>query len=271
MLQARVKERSAPRALRIDHAPSGDAPCAERVNSRWRQVSCVYLCGADIAATARRNARIASRRARGTFPGRSHGGEGAVTPTSDDPGTGPLVAKIARSALGGVADVAMYYDAAEGERTPILTCQGVPAEGFFTCSTVSLHMTTNLLEDTDIRVELMMCGESGALELRNVLASAAFNVIKDGWLAAPGVVFPGLVREYFPDTTTPHVMWTEPVNCPDLGSVAVQELGAVHWLLAVPISDAEFSLLKESGYFALEEVLGSAGAEYHDIHRASVV
>ena len=104
-----------------------------------------------------------------------------------------------------------------------------------------------------------------------MLASAAFCVLKDGWLAAPGVVFPGLVAEYLPTTTTPHLMWGEPQPWPDLAAAPVDGLGDLHWLLAVPISDAEKEYLEARGYDALDEKLGAAQAEFFDLWRPSVI
>jgi hypothetical protein len=167
--------------------------------------------------------------------------------------------------------VCSYGDRDEVTWTFIFVSEGSPEQGWTTCSTVQLHRHTNLLEDRDVRVELMARARESDRLIANVVATAAFNVMKDGWLAAPGVVFPDLVAEYFVDTTTPHVMWADPFSDPELRTVEISGVGTVHWLLAVPLSAAEVEFLHEHGYDALEERLGAAGAEYFDLWRESVV
>jgi hypothetical protein len=95
--------------------------------------------------------------------------------------------------------------------------------------------------------------------------------MKDGWLAAPGVVFPNAIREYFPDTTVPHVMWSEPFDFEGLGTVTVDGVDHdVHALQGVPLSDGEHDLLLRRGFDVLESRLASANVAHFDFHRASV-
>lgn len=190
---------------------------------------------------------------------------------SDVPPLGPAVAQLAARTFGGTAAVHAYYDATETNKVSILTCSDAPSPGWTTYSTVTLHATPNLLDDTDLRVELAGVARTADEAFGNVLASAAFCVVTEGWLAAPGVVFPGLVREYVPTTTTPHLMWTEPQPWPALVTAVIDGLGELHWLLGVPISEPERALLESEGYDALDHRLGSAGAEYFDLWRPSVI
>lgn len=53
------------------------------------------------------------------------------------------------------------------------------------------------MDGRDIRVELLIVAPKDSIAAANVLATAGFFVMKDGWLAAPGVVFVDAVRENF--------------------------------------------------------------------------
>ena len=75
-------------------------------------------------------------------------------------------------------------------------CLDRPTAGFATYSTIGLHEAPNLLDGKDIRVEVAGVADTAVVEFANLLATAAFYVIKDSWLCAPGVVFPGLVSDY---------------------------------------------------------------------------
>jgi hypothetical protein len=123
------------------------------------------------------------------------------------PPTRPVVSRHAGVVIGGDSNVHAFYDESEETVVAIVTCSGSPSPQLSTWSTASLHVVPNLLEGEDIRVELLLVAESKYEEAANVLATAAFTVMKDGWLAAPGVVFPGAVAEYCPRATTPHLMW----------------------------------------------------------------
>jgi antitoxin YqcF len=194
-----------------------------------------------------------------------------VADSRDIPASGRIVAKRFVDGLGGAASVGAYYDEPEAHRIDVLTCRESPQQGWMTCATVSLHLARNLVDGTDIRVELMATASDSDTALPNMLATAAFNVTKDGWLAAPGVVFPDLVRMYFTDTTTPHVMWSEPFNIQGLSTIAVAGFGEVHCLLAVPLSDAEVRYLHTNGFDRLEERLVERSVEYFDLRRESTV
>lgn len=164
-----------------------------------------------------------------------------------------------------------YYDSSEAHVVAVVEANGVPHAELATFTTASLHATPNLLDGRDIRVELLIVGPRESSGLANVVATAAFCVLKDGWLAAPGVVFPDAISEYFPDATVPHLMWTEPFDFRDLASVEIPGLKAdVHILQAVPITEAERQLLLRAGFGALSDALQSAGAEHFDLRRASV-
>ncbi len=188
------------------------------------------------------------------------------------PVTRPLVSRHASRVIGGESRVHAFYDEPEDNVVAVVACSGTPARGLSTFSTASLHVVPNVLEGDDIRVELLWVTEDGYEEAGNVIATSAFNVIKDGWLAAPGVVFPGAVAEYYPQTTTPHLMWTEPFVFPQLSTVHLEGVGYdVHWLQGVPLTEQERAFLNDSGFDALSERLEAADAPYFDLMRQSVV
>ena len=192
------------------------------------------------------------------------------TPDSVPP-FGRRVAQIAADAVGGDASVHSYRTDDEQTSISVLTCTSAPGDGWMTCSTVNLHVVSNLLDGVDVRVELMVSGRQEDEAVASLVATSAFFVMANGWLAAPGVVFPRLVAEYFPMTSTPHLMWVEPFPYPELSTVQIDGLGAVHWLMGVPISEDERGLLLERGFDTLDARLNEANVEYYDFWRPSSV
>jgi len=103
------------------------------------------------------------------------------------------------------------------------------------------------------------------------VATSAFFVMKDGWLAAPGVVFPNALSEYYPQTTVPHLMWVEPFDFDGLSTVAVPGLETdLHVLQGVPLSEAECEFLQDNGFDALEQRLSQSEVPHFDLFRKSV-
>jgi hypothetical protein len=122
-----------------------------------------------------------------------------------------------------------------------------------------------------VRVEVAGVAHKHGSEFPNLLATAALFVIRNSWLCAPGVVFPSLLSEYHLSSTLEHVLWVPPFPWEQLGAVEIGPGTRVHWLLAVPISEAERQLLDERGFDAFEALFAELEVEYFDLERASIV
>jgi hypothetical protein len=188
------------------------------------------------------------------------------------PETRPAVSRYLKSVVGESAQVRAYYDEGEKHAVAVVEAPGYPDRALATFTTASLHATPNLLDGKDIRVELMVVLERSYEEAGNIVATSAFTVIKDRWLAAPGVVFPDVVSSYIPEATARHLMWTEPFAAEGLSSVAVDGVDEpIHVLQGMPLTDDEVAFLKSHGFDALSDRLEAADAPYFDPTRDSVV
>ncbi len=181
------------------------------------------------------------------------------------------VARAAASAFGGRPEVRRIWDHARSSHVDVLHADDRPNRGWVSYSTVTLSEWENLLDGQDVRVELAGIAARNQVKFAELLAAAALKVMKDRWLAAPGVVFPELTSQSGLSHNLPHVVWTPPFPWEQLGSVEVAGGPSVHWLVAVPISERERQYLLESGYDALERKLAKASAEFIDLERGSVV
>lgn len=178
------------------------------------------------------------------------------------------VARAAAAAFGGNPTVARYYDEDESHSIDIVTCVDRPADGLVSYSTVGLSESPNLLDATDVRVELAGIAPVGVEAFPNLLATAAFAVMKEDWLAAPGVVFPSLVLDYELSSTLEHVLFVPPFLWEELGSVEVSDGATVHWLVVMPIAESERLALVDQGYDALDAVFAEHEADLADLERA---
>src|SRR5579859_1134948 len=165
------------------------------------------------------------------------------------------VARSAAAAFGGKPKVHAHRDEDRSHSVDIVACADRPSPGLVSSSTLTLHMVPNKIEGDDIRVELAGVAEDSAKDFPNLLATAAFYVIKDRWKAGPGIVFPSLLREYGLSKTLEHVIWMEPFESTKLGSVDVGGGLTVHGLQAVPISESERQYLMDNGHWKFEALM----------------
>ncbi len=121
------------------------------------------------------------------------------------------------------------------------------------------------------RIEIAGACASDVEGFGNVIATAAFFVMKDKWFPWPGVVFKTIPSMYDMSSTMEHLYFTAPSQWPGLNTTLELETKKVTWLWAVPISEAESRLVSEQGDERFEELLQESGADVFDIHRQSIV
>jgi len=190
---------------------------------------------------------------------------------SPAPETARAVARAAAAAFGGKPEVHAHRDEDRSHSVDIVACRDRPSPGLVSYSTLTLHAVPNKIEDDDIRVELAGVAEEGVTDFPNLLATAAFYIIKNRWKAGPGIVFPSLLQEYSLSKTLEHLLWVEPFEWTQLGSVDVGGGLSVHWLLGVPISESERQYLLDNGYWKFEALMIEREVDYWDLNRRPVV
>lgn len=143
--------------------------------------------------------------------------------------------------------------------------------GWNSYSTLNLHEWPNIVNGYDIRIELAGLADSEIETFSEVLAEAAFAIIRDGWFAAPGVVFADIVGEHVLGTTVPHLVWAPPSPWEALNSVSVGDEIDVKWLLAFPVSEPERRAIVAEGFNTIEDRFADLEVEYFDLFRESIV
>lgn len=187
------------------------------------------------------------------------------------PETGRAAARAAIAAFGGTPEIHRYGDENESHKIDILSCKDRPSPGLVSYSTLGVHLVPNLLDDDDFRVELAGIAESSVEQFPNLLATAAFYVIKNRWHVAKGIVFDGLLNEYKLSTTMNHLMWVEPLEWDALRSVDVGDGITVHWVLGIPLAESERQYLNDNGFWKLEALLVDREVDYWDLNRHPAV
>ena len=191
----------------------------------------------------------------------------AVTPENK------LVARHVLAAVGGTPQVNEYVHDTEDLTIDILRCVDRPTPGVTTYSTIRLSDYPMLKGRKEFPVRLEVVGACATEDefFPNVLATAAFSIMRTKRLVQPGVVLENFVKEYHPTTPVPHLyftapfLWEENLKTLDCGTKKVA------WLLAIPISESERKYLLDHGDSELEDLLEQEQIDIFDLRRASAV
>jgi hypothetical protein len=183
------------------------------------------------------------------------------------------VAKHALKAFGGTPKVQAYHHDFENLSVDILRCAERPWSGITSYSTIGLSDSPMLKDGAEFPVRLEIAGASASSNelFPNMLASAAFSIMRTHGLYAPGTYMVNYVKEYYPNTTVPHFYFTTPFLWEDSLKTLDCRTKKVSWLLVVPISDTELSFLKQHGDDALEDLFEKNDIDVFNLHRESVV
>lgn len=178
-----------------------------------------------------------------------------------------LIANRAAHAFGGTPHVHRYHHDTEALHVDVLRCDDRPDTGVVSYSTIGLSDYDNGLPT---RVELCGACTQRNDKFPNVLASAAFMMMRSGKLLHPGVALKDYVKLYYPDSPLPHLYFTAPFLWKELNTFQVENL-QVSWLLAIPISQVEHRYLLQYGDAALERLFEKQQIDFYDLHRRSAI
>ncbi|MCR5738166.1 MAG: suppressor of fused domain protein [Eubacterium sp.] len=125
-------------------------------------------------------------------------------------------------------------------------------------------------EGKEIRVEFIGVCDSDFKEFPNIIASCAFDIIKNNYSCRPGMININAVEQYYDGLEMRHIYYTAPSYWENLQGIELDG-HIVNWLFAIPISDSELEYLEKYGDQAFEELLEEKNTEVFDIYRDSVV
>ncbi len=184
-----------------------------------------------------------------------------------------MIARYVAAAFGGTPRVAEYADRSEQLTVGILHCRNRPREGVTAYSTIGLsdHPMKWGTGEFPTRLELAGVCANTAEFFPNVLASAAFCIMRSDAVYHPGTVMPNYVRQSYASSKLPHLYLTAPFLWESELSMLDCGTKKVSWLLAMPISELEYSYLKEHGDQALERLLEKQHIDVSNLERPSVV
>lgn len=181
------------------------------------------------------------------------------------------IARTVAELFGGTPAVHTWWDDGKKNSVDILSSEGSPAPGVTAYATVNLSNTALTDAANDLRVELLGACQSDVEEFPGLLSTCAFNIVENGAVIAPGVIFPDVVTTYALSTTLRHILFVPPFFWGEAPATLYLPKRTVAWLLALPISDAELEHLTMNGISSLMDIMEEKRPAVFDMNRPSVV
>jgi hypothetical protein len=177
--------------------------------------------------------------------------------------------ELARTWGGGQPKVYRHWDEPEENWIGITTRPDCPWDGVTAFGTLGLS-EHSLGFGNDLRVEIIgACATT--TDLSNVLATCAFNVIKDSWPMRPGAIHNGALSMYDLSKTLSHMMFVDPFLWNDGPETLHLEGRTIAWLMAVPVSESELVYAELHGPDALTSLFEKRQIDIFNINRPPVI
>ena len=175
-------------------------------------------------------------------------------------------AGILRSLAEENASITAYYDETNEYKIPLFSSTN--DEGII-ASTVGL-MDYSQSHEHDIYTEIIIDRFGHDERIFNILATAAFYIIKNNWKVRPGIIFNDIVSMYYPDTNLPHLLFIPPFQWDTISKVQLTNK-TIYPLVAVPISEKESQLAESEQDQKLENIWEEQSTNVLDWSRESAV
>lgn len=185
--------------------------------------------------------------------------------------------KIAKTFLsafkGGGPVVRNYFNDSRDVSVDILSVVGAPDVDISCYGTIGLSDYPMFEGGKEFPTRVELCGAalSSFTVFPNILAEAAFTIIKSSEVWRPGSFFRNIVGHYELDSSLRSLYLTTPFFWED----DLHELNlngkTINWLMCFPISDAELDYLEKYGADQFENMLEDAGVNVFDTSRSSCV
>lgn len=190
------------------------------------------------------------------------------------------VARYLTRAFGCEGAIHRHVDEDGGHQIDVLSCADVPTPGVTSYATVGLSEATlqGRARPLTFGVEIVAACRSDVFDFPNLISTAAFHVLRDGWLCAPGSIFRQVVGMYDLSETLNDVFFVSPFLWgTDLTSAEFEPEGPamparrVAFVQMVPVAPSETAHCEEHGPQSLEQIFENRQIDVFDIQRDPVV
>jgi antitoxin YqcF len=180
------------------------------------------------------------------------------------------IGKFTSPKLGSETKVTRYGDDFGEKDMILISGQNFPNKGITSYATVGLSKSDQDFNGKTVNVELLGACATQTPAFDNIMASCAFDQLRNATPIVYGGSIEGILDQYEISETLRHITFVSPFLFEGFDPQEF-EGKTVHWLMIIPISNAELDYLDEHGIDALEDKFEEYEIDIFDINRLSCV
>ncbi len=188
-------------------------------------------------------------------------------------GSNKIVCETIEKNFGGKS--AMFSILAEDMQTSIdmIAAENGPQETINSYATIGLSDLSIglILGGIPLGIELVGACQREFQKFPNIIAAMAFDIIHSKFRFHPGAVFKNAIPPVYPDFDMKHILFVPPYGWDQEFLTLELPSKQVAWLMALPISEAEWKFYKETESGDLEELFEKKQIDMYDLKRTSVI
>lgn len=173
----------------------------------------------------------------------------------------------------GKFTVQSYWDEKKENWVDIIQYPDSPYENVVSFSTIGLSDFSigKKVNEIPLGVEILGASYQSFDMFPNIISTCAFNIIIDHYSCFPGCIYPHVVEIYAPKVDMKHILFVPPFGWEKEFHTLELSSKKVAWLLAIPISEAEYQYARQNGLTDLENRLEEKQVDTFDLKRKSVL
>jgi hypothetical protein len=168
-----------------------------------------------------------------------------------------------------------YWDSHDKNPINIATWQNCPSSGLATMLTVDLSYYPLIKYGelyTKGKSEIMaVCVENDYIIFQKIIATCSYCVINGSYFCCPNAIFPDVIKVHKIPCEMKHIFFDKPFLWQEKLSCAIIDDVKTMWLMAIPISDAEYQYSIEHSVEELGELFEEKQIEYWNLNRKSIL
>ncbi len=182
------------------------------------------------------------------------------------------IARTVAEIFGNKPSVSRYWDNDHKSHVDLLVCQDTPTKNANSYATVTLsNFQIGVIDGIPLGVELVAACEKRFIDMPNIVASCAFNIVNSGYSCKPGAIFPNVIKAYNSQVTMKHILFVTPFLWDRSFTTITLASKKTAWLMLVPISDTELDYAERMSSDKLEDIFQEKQINVFDINRKSVI
>lgn len=182
-----------------------------------------------------------------------------------------IIAKKELEVIGGKPQVYRFWDEQNIKNVDILSCVERPYSGVVSYATIGLsdYDIGMLIDNKNLRVELLGAIDEKEESFINILASTVFEIMEKG-NCGYGDIIPNVISQYISNCEMKHIYLMNPFLWDGFETIEFEDR-KIAWLLIIPISNEEKEYAMKNGWDALETKFEEANIDIFNLRRESIM